>query len=273
MHSRFWQHLGKWLLVLILLYLVGAYLTVFSIIIRSEMNILDAERAVSALMDTKGSSQLQTRVCSVFGDPICHAVVMIQNRLVQADNTGFFAMENLQPGRSTIEIFAGGYAKYRREINLEPGMNSPPLKYDTGLWPQEFLVDFHVFYKETGEVLGIAGFANGSDQPLYIHRAVLLDPKGKMIIDLLHDHDGFAYYAGLSSRINVVDEPQKALVWPGRMWQTGEFPPIAGYFSPGLYTLEVHYGFLDEHEQGEYRVIGLTDHLDLEENWSDPHLP
>ena len=52
--------------------------------------------------------------------------------------------------------------------NLEPGLNSPILKYDTGLWPEYFLVDFHIYYSEDQRLLGIRGFANGSPEPIYI---------------------------------------------------------------------------------------------------------
>src|SRR5699024_7464450 len=147
---------------------------------------------------------LQGQVRNVFGDPVPFAVIVIADRLGQADNTGAFSLQNLPVGRHAMEIFAGNYEKYSREIQLETGINSPPIKYDTGLWPQGILVDFHVFYKETDEILGIAGFANGTTEPIYIQRATLLSPKGEVITDILHDRDGFNYYADFSSKIEIV---------------------------------------------------------------------
>lgn len=273
MLSPRWARLGKCCLIVLVVYLLAAYLVLFIIIIRSELHILDANGAVFVFNRNDGPSLLEGRVCSVFGDPVPHAVIVIQGRLSQADNTGAFYVTGLESGRFGLEIYAGNYAKYSREIHLESGANSPPIKYETGLWPQEFLVDFHIFMKDSGEILGITGFANGTDEPVYIQRATLIGPKGEVITDLLHDGEGFDYYAGLSTRLSIIKEPQKALIWPGRMWQTAEFAPIAGTFPPGLYSLEVHYAFQKGHELGQYRVFTVTDHLDLDKDWKHPHAP
>lgn len=273
MLSPLWARLGKYCFFLLLIYLLAAYVLLFTIIIRNELHILDANGVVSVFNPNGGPCLLEGKVRNVFGDPVPHAVIVIQDRLIQADNTGAFAVAGLQSGRFSLEIFAGNYAKYNREINLEPGANSPPMKYETGLWPQEFLVDFHIFHKNSGEILGITGFANGTDEAIYIQRTTLVGPRGEVIEDLLHDRDGFNYYAGLSSKLEITEEPQKALVWPGRMWQTAEFAPITGAFSPGLYSLEVHYAFQKGHELGQYRVSTITDHLDLDQDWKHPHLP
>ncbi len=271
MLSPRWARLGKCGLCILLIYLLAAYMSLFIIIIRSELQILDADGAVFVFNPNDGPCLLEGTVCSVFGDPVPHAVIVIQGRLHQADNTGSFLITGLDSGRFTLEIFAGNYAKYSREIHLELVTNSPPIKYETGLWPREFLVDFHIFLKDSGEILGITGFANGTEEPIYIQRATLIGPTSEVIEDLLHDRDGFNYYAGLSSKLAVTEKPQKALIWPGRMWQTAEFPPITGTFNPGLYSLEVHYAFQKGHELGQYRVLTITDHLDLDKDWKHPH--
>ena len=272
MHSKLYLRLLKTGLILLLAYLVFAYAFTIIIIIRNELQILDATQVISAMSTVPGISSLEGQVRNVFGDPIPYAVILLGEQLVQADNTGCFQIGNLNPGRYTLEIFAGEYEKYKREIQIETGVNSPPIKYETGLWPQTFLVDFHIFYKEKDQILGIAGFANGSSKPIFIQRATLFDPRGEAVADLLHDHDGFAYYANLSSKLEVVEEPQKALKWAPRMWQSGEFPPLQGPFQPGPYTLEVHYAFEEGHNLGLYHTLQITDHLDLDANWN-PHLP
>lgn len=272
MHSRFWLRLGRLGLVLLLSYLLFAYTCLITIIIRGELTILDASKVISVLSNQLEPCILQSQVRNVFGDPVPFAVIVVGNRLVQADNTGVFAMDNLAPGRHTIEIFAGDYGKYLREVQLEAGINSPPIKYETGLWPQVFLIDFHIFYKESDEILGIVGFANGTTEPLFIQRATLLNPQGEVITDILHDRNGFAYYANFSSKIEIVDEPQKALKWAGRVVQSGELAPLKGSFRPGPYSLEVHYAFSQGHELGQYRVLTITNHLDLDNDWN-PHLP
>ncbi|HHY15337.1 MAG TPA: carboxypeptidase regulatory-like domain-containing protein [Firmicutes bacterium] len=276
MLSGIWWRLCRVGIIILLIYLTAAYACLITIIIRKEVRILDAAKVISALSTGNkvdpALGVLEAQVRSVFGDPIPHAVILLADRLVQADNTGNFRIINIKPGTYTLEILAGDYEKYAREIKIEAGVNSPPIKYDLGLWPQDFLVDFHIFYKDAGEVLGIAGFANGAEEPIFIERATILDPSGKVITDILHDNDGFAYYADLSSRLEIVNEPQKALKWPPRMWQSGEFAPLAGNFPPGPYSLEVHYAFATGHKLGQYRVLVITDHLDWDSNWN-PHLP
>jgi hypothetical protein len=272
MASRFWLRLGKLGLLCLLAYLLLAYTIVVTIILRAELSIVEATKVISVFQTPQQQSILEAQVRNVFGDPIPHAVVIVGDHLVQADNTGVFQVADLKPGRHTLEIFAGDYAKYTREIQVEEGTNSPTIKYETGLWPQVFLVDFHIFYKDNDAIFGMIGFANGTTDPIYIERATLLSPRDDVICDLLHDHNGFAYYTDRSSKLEVVHEPQEALKWAPRMVQGGEFPPLSGYFPPGLYSLEVHYAFQEGHDLGQYQVLTIKDHLNLGNNW-DPHLP
>lgn len=272
MFSRFWVRLGKVSLFLLVTYLLMAYIIVVSIIVREELSIVDASRVISALSPIGGSSTIEGQVRNVFGDPVPFGVIIVGEHLVQADNIGAFRVTGLSPGRFTMEIFAGGYEKYTKEIQVEEGVNYPTIKYEAGLWPQVFLVDFHVFYKDNDSIFGMIGFANGSTEPIYIERASIINPAGDVITDILHDNDGFTYYMDLSNKLEVVEQPQKALKWAPRMVQGGEFAPLQGYFPPGPYSLEVHYAFKNGHELGQYHVMTTTDHLDLDNNW-DPHIP
>ncbi|NMB20004.1 MAG: carboxypeptidase regulatory-like domain-containing protein [Firmicutes bacterium] len=272
MVSGFWMRLGKFGLVLLGTYLLLAYILVVTIIIREELPIVDAGKVVSVLKTAQGTSTLEGQLRNVFGDPVPFGVVILDDQLVQADNTGAFRITNLNPGRFVLEIFAGDYARYTREIQIEEGINHPTIKYETGLWPQVFLVDFHIFYKGENEIFGMVGFANGTGDSIYIERASIIDPNGEVVTDVLHDNDGFQYYTDLSNRLAIIEEPQKALKWAPNMVQGGEFPPVRGYFPPGPYTIEVHYAFQEGHELGQYQVLTITDHLDLDNSWV-PHLP
>ncbi len=263
MSTRSWKRVALAALVVVALYGLGVAYLLITTIIRNELEIWGG-REVPVLAKPANPAHFHTCVRNVFGDPLPYAVVYIAGRVGQADSTGLVEMTNLHPGRYEMSIFAGGYQPLTMEVQLEPGLNSPVIKYDTGLWPEYFLVDFHIYYSSDQRLLGILGFANGSPEPIYIHRAALISPQGEVITDFLHDHDGFAYYADLSTKIKVVEEPQKALVWPARTWQPGEFPPIPGLFRAGLYTLEVHYGNENEHRTGEYRIMQITHHLDYE---------
>ncbi len=272
MFSRFWIRLGKFGLSLLLTYLVMAYIIVITIIIREELAIVDANKVISVFTPTKGVSYLEGQVRNVFGDPVPYAVIIVGDHLAQADNIGSFQVKDLHPGRHTLEIFAGDYLRYSREIQIEEGLNNPTIKYDSGLWPRIFLVDFHIFYKENHEIFGLTGFANGTSEPIYIAKASLLNPKGDVIMDLLHDRQGFEYYTETSSKLELVESPEKVLKWAPLMVQSREFAPIKGYFPPGLYSLEVHYALQEQYDLGEYQVLTVTDHLDLDNN-RDPHLP
>lgn len=271
MVSRFWFALGRVSLLLLVMYLILSYVLLITIILRQEITILDASKAISVFNTKKGDSSLQGQVRNVFGDPVPFSVIIFGEHIVQADKTGTFTLAHLASGRYTMEIFAGDYEKYSREVQIETGVNSPTIKYDTGLWPQIFLVDFHIFSKNSDEIIGIVGFANGTTELIFIQQATLLNPQGEVITDVLHDHDGFNYYANLSNKLEIVENPQKALKWAPRMVQGGEFPAIKGSFLPGIYTLEVHYAFQKGHDLGQYRVLTMTDLLEPDKNW-DPHL-
>ncbi len=264
MRERQWVRIIKRIAVVVIGYGLLVFALLITTIIRSELQIWGGSMALPAYAELESRAHLRTYVRNIFGDPLPYAVVQVGGRVVQADNTGFVEITNLRPGRYQMDVLAGGYQPFTLEVQLEEGNNSPVIKYDTGLWPEEFLVDFHIYYSSDQRLLGLTGFANGSNEPLYIVRASLLSPQGEVITDLLHENDGFAYYADFSSKIEVVNEPQKALKWPPKTWQPAEFPTIPGFFRAGLYTLEVHYGTLAEHEKGEYRIFQITDHLDYE---------
>ena len=264
MGKRSWERIVYTVMLVVVVYGTAVAALLAITIIRSELQIWGGREAVAALSRPANPAHLQTYVRNVFGDPLPYAVVHVAGRVGQADNSGLIELFDLHPGRYNMTVFAGGYHPLTLDVTLEPGYNSPILKYDTGLWPEYFLVDFHIYYSEDQRLMGICGFANGSSESVYIRHARLLSPQGEVITDFLHDHDGFSYYADLSTKIKVVEEPQKALLWPPQTWQPGEFPPIPGIFHFGLYTLEVHFGSEEEHQLGQYQIVQITDHLDYE---------
>lgn len=239
-------------------------------IIRNEIQIWGG-RAATVSAQPAEPAHITTHICSVFGDPLPYAVVYVGGRVAQADSTGLVELAGLSPGRMEMTVFAGGFQPLTLEVQLEPGANSPVIKYDTGLWPESFMADFHIYYSsEQRALLGILGFANGTAEPIYVHRAVLHTPQGQAIADLLDTGGGFEYFAGLSSKIRMVEEPRKALLWPARTWQPGEFAPIPGVFAEGAYTLEVHWGSEAEHNSGQYQVLRVTSYLDFKLS-GNPH--
>ncbi len=270
---NFWKRLFKMVVCCLISYVVLGYVIFAFVILHYEVNLLSDNKPALAITDNNGAGGiLSTRIHNIFGDPIPHAVVFIDGRVVQADATGFFIVENLKPQRYFLEIFSGEYQPYKWEVLIDEGTNNPPIKYDTGLWPQFFLPDFHVFHNHTNELFGLVGFANGSDQPLYIHRATIYDPDGNIILDLFEHPELVEYYQVLSTKVELVTTPQQALRLPSKTWINGEIPPINTSTASGIYQLEVHYGTTADHQNGIYKVRRVEDVLRANPNWN-PHLP
>lgn len=253
-------------------YLAIGYIVFVATLVRWEVGLLPPARPVSSIAsrDTGVYGTITSQVRNVFGDPVPYAVVHIGGRTIQADQNGNFILEGLAPDRYVMEIFAGGYERYKWEITVGEGNNTPIIKYDSGLWPEKFLADFHVFYASNDRLFGLVGFANGSHETIYVSSATIIDPNGNAIIDVLRQHDGFNYYNYLSNKVEVVETPEPALRIPSKAWVNGEIPPITGPFPPGTYHLEILYGNQEEHEKQQYQRIQYSDQGD--NNWN-PHLP
>lgn len=269
---NFWRRLLRVGVYTLLTYLAIGYIVFGATIIRWEISLLPSQPVTTPVAkESNNYGILNTRIRNVFGDPVPYAVIHINNQLVQADNEGRVNLAGILPGRYRMEIFAGGYHPYEWEIQIEPGTNSPVIKYESGLWPSDFAVDFHVFFFEDSTVFGTVGFANGTDEPLYIHRAVIYNPAGEEELELLQENDGMDYYNNLASKLAIINEPQPALKLPANSWITGELPPLDGPMEFGEYVLEVQYAPLKEHRQNNYRIHRVTDELEEDGNW-DPHL-
>lgn len=268
-----WYQIIKFAICSLIVYLFIGYLLLAAYLLHYEINIFTgAGSTLYVSTNNNATSSLSARVHNVFGDPIPHVVAFIDGRIVQADATGFFSIDKLVPGRYTLELFAGEYQPYRWDILIEDGTNNPSIKYDTGLWPQYFLPDFHVFHNNSGLLFGLIGFANGSDQPIYVHQARIYDPNGEQIFDLFSDPDMVEYYQILSTKIDVVTEPQTALRISSRTWVLGEIPPTLSNLTEGMYRLQIHYGAEKHHQTGLYQLHSIADQLEPNPNLN-PHLP
>ncbi len=270
----FWLPFFRIGLYTLLSYVVIAYFIFFVTLVRWEVSLLPSSISVVTPVskDSGSYSIVSSRIHNVFGDPIPYAVVHISGRIVQADSTGHFTLEGIVPNRYSMEIFAGGYRRYKWDIHVEEGTNTPIIKYDTGLWPAFFLPDFHVFHYTNDALYGIIGFANGSDQPLYIHRITIYDPREDIVIDFLNHSVGLEYFQNLSGKVEIVKGPQKALRLAPQSWFTGDLPPVTTPLLKGIYHMEIHFGTQREHDTSTYQVMRIKDQLDVDSNWN-PHLP
>ncbi len=255
-------------------YVAIAYIVFITMVIHYEISLFSPAEPVAtrASIDRDSYGIVSSRIHNVFGDPIPYAVVHLNGRIAQADSTGHFTIEEIYPNRYDIEIFAGGYGRYRWGIQVEEGINTPVIKYDTGLWPQFFLTDFHVFHHNSDKIFSIIGFANGSNEPLYIHRVTIYSPRNETPMELLDTREVLEHFLSLSGKLSLVENPQVALRLAPQSWFSGSLPPLDGPAAKGTYTLEVHVGTEDDHERGAYRVDRIKDHLDMDSNWN-PHLP
>lgn len=270
--TTFWQRVLKIALYSFIAYVAIGYLVFILVLLHHEISLLPDSQPVTVSVSSDINATLSARVHNIFGDPVPYAVIVIDNQITQADSTGFFTIENLEPKRYALEIFAGEYQPYNWDILIDKGTNNPTIKYDTGLWPQFFLPDFHVFHNNSNQLFGLVGFANGAKEHLYIHRATIYDSEEKMILDLFTNPDILEYYQMLSNKVEITSTPQTALKLPPKTWISGEIPPIDSQLTEKFYYLEIHYGTEKDHLKGTYQVRQIIDSLDADSNLN-PHLP
>lgn len=274
MNSNFWRRFFYIGLFSLIAYLLIGCTVWISTVLHYEINLLPVfqRQVIPASKDSGSYGTVATYIQNVFGDPIPYAVVYVDGRIAQADNNGFFKLEGLFPARYTLQIFAGGYQSYKWEITVEEGINEPVIKYDTGLWPEYFLGDFHILSNVPNKLFPIVGLANGSEQTIYVQKAIIHDASLKPLLDLMAIPDIIEYFSSLSSKVTIVNEPLRALKIPPKLVISGNVPPIAVDKHYETYFLEIHFGTEREHEKQEYQITRINTKLDTSGKWN-PHLP
>lgn len=235
----------------------------------------DARRTV-AVPPPKG--QLTSRVHDVFGDGIGSPTVRIGSVTVIGDATGAFLVEAIPAGVYEVEVSADGYMSKRFTYRVQEGDNSPRIKYDTGLWPNSFAIDFHAFHSRPGspQTYGVIGIANPLDSPVYIHELFVADERGVIVFDALATVEMMQTFTLIHPNANLTLEPHPAVVLqPRSIIAQIEMPPHQSSETespPHAFIATARYSLGRNAPPGERMEISRLAYRTLEEDYN-PHSP
>lgn len=224
----------------------------------------------------KLTGRLETSVRNIFGDPVPGASFHIDNRTTIADRDGTVSISDLPIGLHQFTVHADGYQDYDHRIRINEGINVPIIKYDQGLWPIGFAVDFHVFHayeaQDEQKVFFQVGLANGSDQPVYIRAFYTLDATLQPADTLLSTPEGYRRLSLMHTALSLATEPYALVLKPWGIVHI-ELPPIVRRpVSEGPFYLIVHYGNKSAHERRSYVMLEVVAEIQHEPDLS-PHRP
>ncbi|MGE5576570.1 MAG: carboxypeptidase regulatory-like domain-containing protein [Syntrophothermus sp.] len=215
-------------------------------------------------------------VCNIFGDPVAGAQVRIGQVQAMTDTRGYFLLEEVPLGPQELVVKAAGYQPLIRKIPVDNGRNIVDMKYDTGLWPNDFRVDFHVFANvdRTGslKLFGEVGVANGGSDAYYLLDASVSGPNDEQVQDLLETEDDYRDFAGSYGDDNFVARPRMAVVFAPQTHDKVDLKPHPGPVLGGEYKLTVVYASGEDWARGQSQTMVLTAHAFLDSDWN-PHSP
>lgn len=276
---RFWQKLGRWGWFSIAFYLCVAYLAVFMYSVAAidspAVGTVDPGSFSSVVPTRPNAGHIETTICDVFGNAVPYARVRLPGREVMADAAGKLEVEDLPVGQLELTVTAPGFSPRVIRVSIEPGVNYPRIRHDTGLWPDNFYVRFHAFTNlssksDTGTSLlfGLIEIANPLKDPVFISRIEVRDPNGRVVHDLSDSQETIRHIAQTYD-LSTVAEPVPAYVIPRGCLTVLELdafpqPPL------GKYHLWLVYADSENHKRGRYTAIRLTDEMDFDPDLN-PH--
>lgn len=132
---------------------------------------------------------VEGRIANVFNDVVPGAKITLGKLTTEADEMGNFSFEDLKPGLYRFKVEANGYEDYIFDFLAEIGRNHVEISEDLGLKPNNFAVDFHVFYALTNyadnQLFAYIGLYNGTKNRLVVERITLIDPNGNIKTELI----------------------------------------------------------------------------------------
>jgi len=229
----------------------------------------------AGLMPPSDRGTVEGVVCDVFGDPIPGAVLRILDTAVTADHSGRFRIEDVPLGPAQLVIEAEGFQQAAVAISVEPGVNYPQIVGDTGLWPADFSVRFHVFTNspENGDtqlLFGLVEIANPRKDAVFISQIEVRDPNWEMVHDLL-ESEAVINHISQTYDLQLATNPVPAYVIPSRSRVVLELDALPQP-AAGMYHLLLVYAAPDDHRQGRFQIIHLADEMDFDPDL-DPHIP
>ncbi len=224
--------------------------------------------------DFPNSGRVYGLVCSVFGDPLPGVSVTLAKQHTVTDETGAFFFEYIPMGNQLIRLDCDGYQILSRRVKIDAVDNLLEFKYESGLFPANFAVDFHIYYTkeslEQGRCFGEIGFANGSSENYYLSDLVIYSPLGVEILDLLRTAEDFRAITGTRSDSNFIAKPKMAvLVRPGEFFRIN-LPPLANPLTDAIYSLKCVFSTQKQWDAGSATMEILETVCILDDDWN-PH--
>lgn len=258
-----WYHL----LVLLALVVMGGLWVVFSnYAIRVDLTIPDREFPDTGVVTGK--------VCDVFGDPLPGVSVTLAGKHTVTGEKGEFSFPRIPMGHQQLALEAEGYKPFTQVVRIDAGSNYLEFKYDHGLFPNSFALDFHIYYTEAsleqGRCFGEIGIANGSSENYYLLELVVYNPLGVESLNLLKTEDDYREITGTLSDTNFVSKPRMAVFYqPGEHYIIN-LPPLPNPIADGLYTLKCVYASQAQWDASLAIMELLETQCVLDDDWN-PH--
>lgn len=214
-------------------------------------------------------------VHDVFGDPVPLAEVWFDDRLGRADESGAYHIAELPVGSYDVRVEARGYQLRTFRYTVYEGESSPRIKYESGLWPEVFAIDFHVFHppNRSERLYGVIGLANPNTSPIFLTSMYVLDRDDHIVQDFLGDIDRVQSFVLTYGSTRLSLEPTPAILVPGRGTVTHiEMKPFTSTESDAPFTLVVTYAERDEYRTQKGRRAEKVVSPQVEEDYN-PHSP
>ncbi len=218
------------------------------------------------------------KVHDVFGDEIPHPVITIGTFKALGDGNGHFSIEGVPVGTYEVEITAAKHRSRRFTYRVQEGPNSPRIKYDTGLWPDSFALDFHAFYpnSDAARIYAQLGIANPLDSPIYIHELFVMDERGQLVHNALATIEQIQTFTIVNPNTNLALDPYPAVVLQPRsilgQIQLPAYQPVDPADPPKVFTAIVRYSIGRNAPPHERREISIAKPSALDEDYN-PHAP
>ncbi|NLK07895.1 MAG: carboxypeptidase regulatory-like domain-containing protein [Firmicutes bacterium] len=276
---QFWRRFRKlgFLTVLLILgglYAAVAFYTLIPNLAASRFDTTKARAVVSGFLPAADRGIIESFVCDIFGNPIPNAKVKVMDAEVATDSQGKFRIENVPLGQVNLEISAVGFHSTKVTTTIEPGINYPHIKFDTGMHPQEFYVRFHAFTNsledtDTRLLFGLVEVVNPSNDPMYVSRIEVKDPSGQVVYDLLESWE-ILQLVKSTYDLEVVMEPLPAYVIAPKSSVVFELDALPDPLR-GSYHLWLAYSSPANHRKGRMQALHIVDEMDYDPNL-DPHI-
>ncbi len=220
------------------------------------------------------SGEIKGLVCNRFGDPLPGVSVTLAGKHTVTGEDGEFYFAQIPLGNRPILLEYQGYKSLSRLVKIDAGTNYLEFKYEQGLFPANFALDFHIYFTEIslelGHCFGEIGIANGANSSYYLLDLVIYNPLGVETLSLLQTEDDYREITGTLSDINFVAKPRMAVFYrPGEYYKIN-LPPLANPIVGGFYILKAVYASQTQWDAGLATMEVLETECVFDDDWN-PH--